>query len=65
LVWYACSADIDTVIVDGQIVVRHGKLTGVDEATVIARGRAATIKIWDEAKRLGHFPPEAKPATAH
>lgn len=63
LVWYASSADIDTVIIDGRIVVRRGKVSGVDETAVIAKGRDATAKLWDEAKRLGHFPPEAEPAT--
>jgi cytosine/adenosine deaminase-related metal-dependent hydrolase len=60
LVWYTSSADIDAVIIEGEIVVRHGKLRDVDEAAVIDRGRAATVKLWDEAKRLGHFPPEAE-----
>jgi cytosine/adenosine deaminase-related metal-dependent hydrolase len=64
LVWYAASADIDTVIIDGRVVVRRGRLAGVDEAVIVAKGRAATSKLWAEAKRLGHFPPEAEPATA-
>ncbi len=64
LTWYASSADIDTVVIDGRIVVRRGRLAGIDEAAIIAKGRAATAKLWDEAKRLGHFPPEAEPASA-
>lgn len=63
LVWYATSGDIDTVIIDGRVAVRAGKLVGVDEASIVAKGRAATDKLWAEAKRLGHFPPEAEPAT--
>jgi cytosine/adenosine deaminase-related metal-dependent hydrolase len=64
LVWYASSADIDTVIIDGRVVVRAGKVLGLDEAGIIAKGCAATTKLWDEAKRLGHFPAEAEPANA-
>ncbi len=64
LVWYASSADVDTVIIEGRVVVRAGKVLGLDEAGIIAKGRAATTKLWNEAKRLGHFPPEAEPATA-
>ena len=48
----------------GRVVVRAGKVLGLDEAGIIAKGRAATTKLWNEAKRLGHFPPEAEPATA-
>lgn len=64
LVWYASSADIHTVMIDGRVVVQAGKLVGADEAGVVAKGRAAATKLWNEAKRLGHFPPEAEPATA-
>lgn len=64
LVWYASSADVDTVIIDGRVVVRAGKVLGLDEAGIIAKGRAATTKLWNEAKRHGHLPPEAEPATA-
>jgi 5-methylthioadenosine/S-adenosylhomocysteine deaminase len=62
LVWYASAADIDTVIVDGRPIVRGGKLTGLDERAVIRRGAAATQRVWDEARRRGHFPVEAEPA---
>jgi cytosine/adenosine deaminase-related metal-dependent hydrolase len=64
LVWYAASADIDTVIINGRVVVRRGRLAGIDEAMIVSKGRSATNKLWAEAKRLGHFPPEAEPATA-
>ena len=40
------------------------RVLGLDEAGIIAKGRAAITKLWNEAKRLGHFPPEAEPATA-
>ena len=61
LVWYASCADIDTVIIDGRVVVRPGKVLGLDEVGIVTKGRAATTKLCNEAKRLGHFPSE--PAT--
>jgi cytosine/adenosine deaminase-related metal-dependent hydrolase len=64
LVWYASAADIDTVMVDGAVLIRKGRPVGIDEAAVIAKGRAATVKLWDEARRLGHFPHEAERARA-
>jgi cytosine/adenosine deaminase-related metal-dependent hydrolase len=61
LVWYASSADVDTVIIDGKPVVRGGRLNGVDEDDVVGRGARATARLWEEAKRRGHFPAEAEP----
>ena len=54
----------ERLFADYDLVVRAGKMLGLDEAGIIAKGRAATTKLWNEAKRLGHFPPEAEPATA-
>jgi cytosine/adenosine deaminase-related metal-dependent hydrolase len=64
LVWYASSADIDTVIVAGRPIVRGGRLAGADERDIVRRGAEATRKIWDESRRRGHFPAEAEPARA-
>jgi cytosine/adenosine deaminase-related metal-dependent hydrolase len=63
LVWYASAGDIDTVIIDGKPVVRGGRATSVDEAAIVTRGREATLRLWEESKRRGHFPVEAAPAT--
>ncbi|MEZ5842748.1 MAG: amidohydrolase family protein [Hyphomicrobiaceae bacterium] len=63
LVWYASSADIHTVMIDGRVVVDAGHAVGVDEAAIVLRGRAAAEKLWNEADRLGYLPPEAGPAT--
>ena len=38
--------DIDTVIVDGKILVQGGRLTRVDEAEVCAKARQATETYW-------------------
>jgi cytosine/adenosine deaminase-related metal-dependent hydrolase len=40
-------ADVDTVIVDGQVVLRHGKMQTVDEEAVLALCRAEAIKLWE------------------
>ncbi len=64
LVWYANAADVDTVIVDGKPIVQGGRLAGVDAAAIVRRGAEATRKIWDEARRRGHFPIEAEPDLA-
>ena len=61
LVWYASSADVDTVIVDGKPVVRAGELLGVNEEEIVRNGADATWRLWEEAKRRGHFPAEAEP----
>ncbi len=63
LVWYASAADIDTVIIDGRPVVRGRRLMGIDEAAIVTRGRDATLRLWEESKRRGHFPLEAEPLT--
>jgi 5-methylthioadenosine/S-adenosylhomocysteine deaminase len=62
LAWYASSADIDTVLVDGRPIVRAGRLVGVNEQNLVKRGAAATRRVWQEAQRRGHFPIEAAPA---
>src|SRR5829696_3497420 len=64
LVWYASSADVDTVVVNGRPIVRGGRLSGLDEQAIIRRGAAATRRVWEEARRRGHFPIEAAPVRA-
>ena len=42
----ASGRDVDTVIVDGKVLVQGGRLTRVDEAQVYARAREATERYW-------------------
>jgi cytosine/adenosine deaminase-related metal-dependent hydrolase len=42
----ACGRDVDTVIVDGTVLVQGGGLTRVDEAEVYAKARQATEHYW-------------------
>ncbi len=46
LVDAASGRDVDTVIVDGQVLVQGGRATRVDEDAVYARARAATERYW-------------------
>jgi cytosine/adenosine deaminase-related metal-dependent hydrolase len=48
LVDSACGRDIDTVIVDGVILVQGGRFTRVDEEAVYARARQATHHYWQQ-----------------
>lgn len=47
LVWLANRANIDSVIVDGRILVENGNYTLGDEASITAAGSAAIERIWD------------------
>lgn len=46
LVYAADHADIDTVIVDGRVVVEGGRVPGLDEAAVAARLQAGAERMW-------------------
>jgi 5-methylthioadenosine/S-adenosylhomocysteine deaminase len=46
LVDSASGRDVDTVIVDGKVLVRGGRATQVDEDAVYAKARAATEHYW-------------------
>jgi cytosine/adenosine deaminase-related metal-dependent hydrolase len=42
----ACGRDVDTVVVDGKILVQGGHAVGVDEAKVYADARQVTERYW-------------------
>jgi 5-methylthioadenosine/S-adenosylhomocysteine deaminase len=46
LVDSASGRDVDTVIVDGQVLVQGGRITRVEEDAVYARARVATERYW-------------------
>ncbi len=48
LVDAGCGRDVDTVIVDGKILVQGGRLVRVDEAEVYAKAREATRRYWSQ-----------------
>lgn len=45
MVYAAQSSDVDTVIVDGEVLVKGGQLTRLDEAEVIARATACARRL--------------------
>lgn len=45
LVWNATARDVDTVVVDGRVVKRHGTLVGVDWPRLAARLEASSRRI--------------------
>lgn len=49
LVYTASSADVDTVIVDGEILLQGGKVLGIDEAALVAEARAAWEAVVERA----------------
>ena len=47
LVLYGATVNVDTVIVDGRVVKREGKLVGLDVEKILDEAQAITIEIWD------------------
>ena len=47
LVEYGSGADVETVMVDGEIVIERGHSTRVDEAELLAQGEATAKRAWD------------------
>ena len=51
LVYYATGADVDTVVVDGQIVMEGRQLLTLDETSILARLQEHSQQLWDRAER--------------
>jgi cytosine/adenosine deaminase-related metal-dependent hydrolase len=47
LVEYGSGADVETVIVDGTIVVENGRSTRIDEAELLAQAESGAKRAWD------------------
>lgn len=45
----AAPANVDTVIVDGRVLKRHGRLVAIDEAAIVADASAALRRVCDRA----------------
>lgn len=50
LLFVAASADVDTVIVDGQVVVRGGNVVNLDEEEIMSQGREISITCLAKAR---------------
>ncbi|MGA2460330.1 MAG: amidohydrolase [Candidatus Bathyarchaeia archaeon] len=53
LVYYALPSDIDTVIINGEIVVKDGRVTTIDENMILEKARKTARDWW---KRSGKVP---------
>ena len=51
LVHSASGHDVDTVIVDGRVVLAGGKLTLADGDAIVANAQAVAAKLWQRAGR--------------
>ena len=49
IVYQASGSDVDTVIIDGQIVMRHRQITLFDEAAILSRAQSAAASLVDRA----------------
>jgi 5-methylthioadenosine/S-adenosylhomocysteine deaminase len=47
LVEYGSGADVETVIVDGEVVIENGRSTRIDEAELFAQAEAGAKRAWD------------------
>jgi len=50
LLYHANRNDIDTVIVDGKVLMSEGKVTTIDEKEVISKAREVAKRIWTKAE---------------
>jgi len=53
LVWNGSGADVASVIVDGETVVRNGVYLRGDESTIVEQASAAVEKVWRQAAAIG------------
>lgn len=52
LVYSTAAGQVDTVIIDGRLVMRDKKITIVDEKAVLARARAVSDKLFERAQAI-------------
>ncbi len=60
LVYNARASQVDTVIIDGQIVMRNKEITIIDEKAVLARVRAVSEKLFERAEKMKYSLAEVK-----
>ena len=49
LVYYATGADVDTVVIDGKVVMENRHVLTVDENDVLSRLQQHAQSLWDRA----------------
>jgi 5-methylthioadenosine/S-adenosylhomocysteine deaminase len=50
-VYYATAADVDTVVIDGKVVMEHRHVLTVDEDEILARLQQHAQSLWDRAAK--------------
>jgi len=63
LVYNANGGDVDTVIVDGRILMRGKRVLCVDEAALLTKARAACARLFERAGVKGRDPSTTKKQT--
>jgi cytosine/adenosine deaminase-related metal-dependent hydrolase len=53
LVYYSSGSDVDTVLVDGRVLLRGGRATLVDERGLRAAAETAAQRLWQAARQRG------------
>jgi cytosine/adenosine deaminase-related metal-dependent hydrolase len=48
LVEYGSGADVETVIVDGEVVIENGRSTRIDDAELFAQAESGAKRAWDD-----------------
>lgn len=48
LLFGIASANVDTTICNGRIIMRHKQIVGLDEAEINLRSREAAVKVWEK-----------------
>ena len=49
LVYYATGADVDTVVIDGELVMENRQVRTVDEEEVLSRLQERAQRLWEQA----------------
>jgi 5-methylthioadenosine/S-adenosylhomocysteine deaminase len=59
------SSDVESVMVDGQFVMRSNKVLTMDEPALLAEASKVSRRVWDQVKKAGPIPVprEARPKT--
>lgn len=60
LVYNARASQVDTVIIDGRVVMQNKQITVVDEKAVLARARQVSDKLFERARQLTYSPDDVE-----
>lgn len=55
------SSDVESVMVDGQFVMRNQKVLTMDERAIVAEAAHVSQRIWDQVKKAGPIPAPREP----